>query len=88
MIVPDSTVAQMVTAVASVLTALGGLLAVVLVLIPLLRTARSTHVIVNQQHTDLKNYQAALVRFIESQGLEVPLDQSAPHPAPQGRTDR
>lgn len=72
--------AQVVTAYAAVGTALGGLLAVLLVLIPLLRTARSTHTIVNQQHTDLKNYQAALIRALQDKGIEVPLDQSAPQP--------
>jgi hypothetical protein len=36
------------------------------------------HNLVNQQHTDLKNYQAALIRALEAQGIEVPIDQSAP----------
>ena len=38
------------------------------------------HTLVNQQHTDLKNYQAALIRALEAQGIEVPVDQSAPQP--------
>lgn len=38
------------------------------------------HKIVNQAHTDLVNYQAALIRALESRGIEVPVDQSAPQP--------
>jgi hypothetical protein len=76
---PDSTMAQIITAYAAVITAIGGLLAVVIVLIPLLLTARSTHKIVNQQQTDLRNYQAALIRALEEKGITVPVDQSAPH---------
>jgi hypothetical protein len=38
------------------------------------------HKIVNQAHTDLMNYQRALIRYIESKGLDVPADQSVPDP--------
>lgn len=34
------------------------------------------HTLVNQQHTDMNNYQAALIRALESRGIEVPVDQS------------
>lgn len=38
------------------------------------------HKIVNQQHTDMKNYQGALIRALEAKGITVPIDQSAPQP--------
>lgn len=75
-----SSLAGVVTAFASVITACGGLVLSFTVLIPLLRTARSTHRIVNQERTDRLNYQAALIRALESKGIEVPVDQSAPQP--------
>jgi hypothetical protein len=74
--VPTSSLAGIITAVASMITALGGLVLAFTVLIPLLRTARSTHKIVNQQHTDLVNYKRALVRALEAAGITVPIDQS------------
>ena len=67
-----------ITAVASVITALGGLLVSVTVLVPLLRTARQTHEIVNQQRTDMSVYQRDLKRALDEAGVEVPDDQSLP----------
>jgi hypothetical protein len=43
------------------------------------------HKIVNQAHTDLMNYQRALIRALEDKGVEVPRDQSIP---PVGDPDR
>jgi hypothetical protein len=67
---------SIVTAVAASLTAVGGVIVSITVLIPLLRTAKSTHHIVNQQRTDLQNYQRALIRALKAGGIEVPEDQS------------
>jgi hypothetical protein len=77
---PASTVAGIVSAFAGVITALGGLVLAFGVLLPLLRTARATHKIVNQQHTDMVNYQRALIRALEDQGIVVPIDQSVTEP--------
>jgi hypothetical protein len=67
-----SAVAAVFTAVALVITAIAGLMGV-------RRAGRkidAVHTIVNQQHTDLVNYQRALVRALEAQGVPVPVDQS------------
>jgi hypothetical protein len=80
-----STVAGIITAAATVITALGGLILAVAVLIPNLRTARATnkqvgtiHTIVNQQRTDSQRYQIALVEALKKAGIDVPIDQSLP----------
>lgn len=73
-----SAVAAVFTAIALVITAVAGLMAA-------RRTGRkidSVHAIVNQQQTDLRNYQAALIRALEDKGIEVPVDQSSPAPQP------
>lgn len=79
----DSTLAGVITACASVLTALGLLVTAVTVLIPILRQGKKhavelekVHTIVNQQRTDGQNYQRALIRALEAKGIEVPIDQS------------
>lgn len=72
-----SSAAGIITAVGTMITAMGGLVLAFTVLIPLLRTARATHKLVNQQHTDLKNYQRALVRALVDNNIPVPVDQSA-----------
>jgi Na+-transporting NADH:ubiquinone oxidoreductase subunit NqrF len=52
--------------------------------IPLIRRTKhieaqniEIHTLVNQSHTDLLNYQAALLRALNSAGIEIPEDQSA-----------
>jgi hypothetical protein len=84
--------AGVITAVATVVTAIGGLVLAVAVLIPNLRASREAiakvdqvHTIVNQQRTDAQRYQVALVRALRKAGVEVPDDQSlteAQPPAP------
>jgi hypothetical protein len=44
-------------------------------------TGEQTHKIVNQQRTDMQNYNRALVAALKLAGLEVPIDQSLPDPA-------
>ena len=80
---PESTFAGMITASATVFTALGGLILAISVLIPILRSTKDTnrkvdavHVLVNQQHTDLLRYQRALVSALAAANVTVPLDQS------------
>ena len=93
---PAPSWAAVITAVASVLTALGGLVIAVGILIPNLRATREAvkkteqvHVMVNQQRTDAQNYQAALVRALNDAGITVPLDQSlSPPPETSSRADK
>lgn len=81
---PSST-AGVVTAIATVLTALGGVIAALALLIPILRETRANghqtreiHTIVNQQRTDSLNYQRALIRALADRGIDIPVDQSLP----------
>ena len=73
----DSNLAGVITAFATVLIAIGGIITAVAVLIPILRTTRSTHKIVNQQRTDMLNFQRALIRALTDHGIPIPVDQSA-----------
>jgi hypothetical protein len=90
---PTPSWAAVITAVASVLTATGGLVLAVGVLIPNLRATRAAvkatqdvHVMVNQQRTDAMNYQAALIRALNAAGIDVPLDQSLAPASPEPPT--
>jgi len=77
---PDSTLAGVITASASAFTALALIITAIAGLLAARRADRkidTVHKLVNQQHTDLKNYQRALVRALESAGVTVPVDQSA-----------
>lgn len=84
---PESTLAQIVTAV----TSIGTMVALVLGGIAALITARKlgrkvdeVHTIVNHQRDvmvqeikDRKEYQGSLIRALEAKGIAVPIDQSA-----------
>jgi len=91
---PDSTLAGIITASASVFTALALLVTAIGVLIPNLRETRKAvkateevHIMVNQQRTDILRYQAALVSALQKAGIDVPADQSIP-PAEGTRADK
>jgi hypothetical protein len=80
-----SSTAQVVTAIATLVTAVGGIILAFSVLLPILRNSKDTrdqvgavHVIVNQQRTDLQRYNAALLGALKKAGIEVPVDQSVP----------
>ena len=73
-------VTGIITAFATVITALGGLLLAVAVLLPLLRETRSVHKIVNQQRTDMMRYQRALLALLKAHNIEPPVDQSLDPP--------
>jgi hypothetical protein len=82
-----SSVAGIITATATVLTALGGLVLAVNVLIPNLRATKravaamqEVHTIVNQQRTDAMRYQTALISALRKAGVDVPDDQSLTEP--------
>jgi hypothetical protein len=75
-----TTIVGIITAVATMATAVGGLL----LAWSNFRTRRAVdqvHKIVNQQHTDLVRYQRALVKALEAAHIDVPDDQSI-EPAP------
>lgn len=75
-----SSVAGVITAVATVLTAAGGLFLALAVFLPALRKTQrdveKVHVIVNQQRTDAKRYQERLIEALHSAGVPVPTDSS------------
>jgi hypothetical protein len=73
-----SSVAGIITAVATVLIALGGVITAIGVLLPILRVTRKTHTIVNSEKTDRLNFQRALIRALTDAGVPVPIDQSLP----------
>jgi hypothetical protein len=70
--------AAIITAGASLITALGGLILAFTVLIPLLKTSKDTHKIVNQQRTDMMSYNRALLRALRDADVTIPQDQSLP----------
>jgi hypothetical protein len=87
-----SSIAGIITACATVLLAVGGVLTAISVLLPILRGTRDNaaalaanstalgevHEIVNQRYTDLNNYLRAVIRALEDAGVPVPVDQSLP----------
>jgi uncharacterized membrane protein YhiD involved in acid resistance len=76
---PQSTLAGIVTAFGTMFTAVALIITAVAGLIRARRVERkvdTVHKIVNQQHTDLKNYQRALIAALTKAGIDVPEDQS------------
>jgi hypothetical protein len=65
----SGTIAGLVTAGATMVTAVGGLLLAVKVIMP-------THKIVNQQRTDMIRFQIVLIKTLQANGIDVPEDQS------------
>lgn len=70
-------------AVAGTVTALAALIGVLPALVKMRREQKingekidSVHHIVNQQRTDMQNYQRALERALKDAGLPIPIDQS------------
>jgi hypothetical protein len=74
-----------ITAIAATITALGGLVVVLTVFLPMLRLTKHTNHLVNQQQTDLRNYQRALIEALKRAGVEIPADQSRTN-GPGGNT--
>lgn len=84
---PDSTLAGIITASASVFTAVSLVISALTVFLPILRGTRENkvaigevHTIVNQQRTDMQRYQRALIKVLEAHGIDVPDDQSVDQP--------
>ena len=76
----ESSWAGVITAIATVFTALGGLVLAFSVLVPTLRKTRenvaAVHTMVNQQRTDMLRYQETLVTALQQGGIKVPADTS------------
>jgi hypothetical protein len=91
---PAPSWAAIVTAFATLFVAISGVIAALTLFLPVLRLSRTNakkidnveskvdgvHVIVNQQRTDQLNYQRALIRALQDQGIAVPVDQSIESP--------
>jgi uncharacterized membrane protein len=73
-----TTIVGVVTATATLVIAVGGVITALTVFLPMFRQVKQVHTIVNQQQTDLRNYQAALIIALKEGGVKVPIDQSAP----------
>lgn len=76
----SSSVAGIVGAGAGVISAIALVIGALPALIKVLRQVREVHKIVNQQRTDMQNYQRALERALREHGIDVPIDQSVPPP--------
>jgi hypothetical protein len=82
---PPSTVAGIITAISAVIGTSGAFILALAVFIPILRRTKRTeesvgevHVMVNQELTNRKNYEAALIRQLLSEGFTPVQDQSEP----------
>lgn len=76
---PESTLAGIITATGTVFTAVALVITAVAGLIRAKRVEGKVdvvHKIVNQQRTDLTNYQRALIGALNKAGVDVPEDQS------------
>jgi hypothetical protein len=70
--------AGVITALATLVTALGGFVVAIKVLVPNRRDTQEIHKIVNQQRTDMLRFQRALIKTLVEHGVKVPEDQSLP----------
>jgi hypothetical protein len=75
-----SSLAGIVGASAGVISAMALVIGALPALIKVLRQVREVHKIVNQQRTDMQNYQRALERALREHGIDVPVDQSVVPP--------
>jgi hypothetical protein len=71
----------LITSLATVITACGGLVIAIGVLVPILRNSRRTitkidevHTIVNSQRTDMQRYEQLLVETLTKHAITVPPD--------------
>lgn len=71
-----SSIAGIITAVATVLIATGGVITAVGVLLPILRGTREIHTLVNQAATDARRYNERLIEALVAAGVPVPRDSS------------
>jgi UPF0716 family protein affecting phage T7 exclusion len=76
-----TTVVGVITAIATLTIAVGGVITALTVFLPMYRQTKEIHTIVNQQRTDMERYQRALVAALKQAGVSVPADQSITDPA-------
>jgi hypothetical protein len=80
MTMPGSSAAGIITASATVLIAVGGIISALTLFLPALRRTEhkvdEVHMLVNQRFTDMERYQRALVKLLKDKGIAVPDDQS------------
>jgi len=85
----ESSVAGVITAAGLLITAVSGLFVALTRFLPEVRRMRKAaeatqavvdevHTIVNQQRTDMTNFNRALIRALNEGGIPVPVDQSLP----------
>ncbi len=74
--------AVVVTAAATAITAIGGLVLAFAVLIPTMRATRETHHLVNQTRTDMLRREEVLIAALQAGGIAIPPDQSLARPTP------
>lgn len=70
------TIPGWITAGATLLTAVGGLLLAIKAIIPTKQQIDVVHTLVNQETVERKRYTRILIRALESAGIEVPEDQT------------
>jgi hypothetical protein len=75
---PEISWVAIVGAISGAVTAVGGFIVAIFVLIPSLKVNKQNHVMLNQQRTDSQNYQRALITALKQAHIEVPEDQSNP----------
>lgn len=69
-------IAVIITAAATAVTAIGGLVLAFAVLIPTLRVGRETHHLVNQTRTDMLRREEVLIAALQAGGVAIPPDES------------
>lgn len=79
----STSVAGLITAIATALIAVGGVITSITVLVPILRGTRANtkqiveiHTMVNQQRTDMSRYQERLIEALVAGGVAIPPDSS------------
>jgi hypothetical protein len=68
-------VIQIITAVAACITAIGGVIIAIRTGL-VKKTLDETHVMLNQQRTDMYKYQEDLVKTLQDAGIAIPTDSS------------
>jgi hypothetical protein len=71
-----SSLAGIITAFATLLTAIGGFIVAMKVIIPMKTETTKILTHVNQQHTDLVRRITVLTRALVKEGIQIPEDQS------------
>lgn len=82
-----SSLAGIITAIATALIAVGGVITSITVLLPILRGTRQNgrqigevHTLVNQQATDARRYNERLIEALNTAGVPIPRDSSLRDP--------